>query len=166
MYNKTKQGGKFMKIAIPTIEGRLCAHFGHCEEFSFAEVNPETAEILKISTDVPEGGFSFIEIDEETKKILKIEEKQPEEDISCQSASWVANQGVDLILAGGMGGRPMMMLEQFGIQVISGCPEMEIEQIVRQFLDNELVIGENSCNHGEGHVCHGHGEGHHCGGHH
>lgn len=142
MYNKTKQGGNFMKIAIPTIDGRLCAHFGHCEEFSFAEVNPETAEIISISTDVPEGG------------------------VSCQCAGWLAEQGTDIVLAGGMGGRPMMMLEQFGVQVISGCPEMEIEQIVRLFLDNELVIGENSCNHGEGHVCHGHGEGHHCGGHH
>ena len=35
-----------MKIVIPTLEGKLCAHFGHCETFSFAEVNPETKEIL------------------------------------------------------------------------------------------------------------------------
>ncbi|MBE7706437.1 MAG: ATPase [Cyanobacteria bacterium SIG30] len=129
-----------MKIAIPTINGKLCPHFGHCET------------------------FSFIEIDEETKKILKIEEKQPEEGISCQSASWVANQGVDLILAGGMGGRPMMLFAQNNIKVVTGCKEIEIEKIVEMFLEDTLETGENSCG-SEGHHCHGHSEEHHCHGH-
>ena len=34
-----------MKIAIPTAEGKLCAHFGHCESFTFAKINPVTNEI-------------------------------------------------------------------------------------------------------------------------
>ena len=131
-----------MKIAIPTLDGKLCAHFGHCETFSFVEVNPETKEIMEIYSGVPEEG------------------------VSCQCASWIAEQGAEIVLAGGMGGRPMMMFEQLGIQVISGCPELPIQDIVKQFLENSLVVGENSCNHGEGHVCHGHGEGHHCGHHH
>ena len=38
-----------MKIVIPTAEGKLCAHFGHCETFSFAEVDLDTKEILSIS---------------------------------------------------------------------------------------------------------------------
>ena len=37
-----------MKIGIPTLEGKLCAHFGHCETFTFVEVNPETKEIISI----------------------------------------------------------------------------------------------------------------------
>ena len=44
--------------------------------------------------------------------------------------------------------------------------ELDIKEIVRLFLENTLVTGENSCGHGEGHVCHGHGEDHHCGHHH
>ena len=36
-----------MKIAIPTLEGKLCAHFGHCETFSFVEVNSETDFVSK-----------------------------------------------------------------------------------------------------------------------
>ena len=131
-----------MKIAIPTLDGKLCAHFGHCETFSFAEVDLNTKEILSITTGAPEEG------------------------VSCQSAGWIAEQGAKIVLAGGMGGRPMMMLEQAGVEVISGCPELPIEEIVRLFLDSTLETGENSCNHGEGHVCHGHGKGHHCGGHH
>lgn len=131
-----------MKIAIPTLDGKLCAHFGHCETFSFVEVSPETKEIIEIYSGTPEEG------------------------VSCQCAGWIAEQGAEIVLAGGMGGRPMMMFEQLGIQVISGCPELPIQDIVKQFLENSLVVGENSCNHGEGHVCHGHGDGHHCGHHH
>ncbi len=131
-----------MKIAIPTLDGKLCAHFGHCETFSFVEVSPETKEIIEIYSGTPEEG------------------------VSCQCASWIAEQGAEIVLAGGMGGRPMMMFEQLGIQVISGCPELPIQDIVKQFLENSLVVGENSCNHGEGHICHGHGDGHHCGHHH
>ena len=105
-----------MKIAIPTLEGKLCGHFGHCETFSFAEVNPETKEILSITTGAPEEG------------------------VSCQSAGWIAEQGADIVLAGGMGGRPMMMFAQCGVQVISGCPELEIEEIVKVCEDFDKSI--------------------------
>ncbi len=131
-----------MKIAIPTAEGKLCAHFGHCETFSFAEIDLDSKEIISITTAAPLEG------------------------VSCQSASWIVEQGTDLVLAGGMGGRPMMMFQQLGVPVIAGCPELEIETIVKLYLSNTLVTGDNSCGHGEGHSCHGHGEGHHCHGHH
>ena len=127
-----------MKIAIPTAEGKLCGHFGHCESFTFAEINPET------------------------KEIINIEEKIPEEGISCHSASWVSEQGANIVLAGGMGMRPMMMFEQNGVRVVPGCPELPIQEIVEGFLNNTIQAGENSCGgdhshcHGEGHHCHGH----------
>ena len=133
------KGDKIMKIVIPTAEGKLCGHFGHCESFTFVEINPQTQEILKI------------------------EEKVPEEGISCQSASWISEQGVSKILAGGMGARPMMMFSQNGVEVIAGCPELPIKELVEKYLANTLESGENSCG-GEHHHCHGHehGEGHHC----
>lgn len=132
-----------MKIAIPTVEGRLCSHFGHCEIFSFAEINDETREITNIYTGAPEEG------------------------ISCQCAGWLADQGTDIVLAGGIGGRPMMMLAENGIKVITGCPEMEIKEIVSAFLEENLTTGENSCGHDDHHNCHGgHGGGHHHCGHH
>ena len=141
--NIDKRGGTQMKIAIPTLEGNLCAHFGHCETFSFVDVNLET------------------------KEILNIEEKCPEEGISCQSASWLAAQGVNLVLAGGMGGRPVGILAQNGVEVVLGCPEIEIKEIVKLFLENSIESGENPCG-GEHHHCggHDHEHHHHCGGHH
>lgn len=121
-----------MKIAIPTEDGRLCSHFGHCEAFTFVDVNPDTKEILNIETLVPEEG------------------------VSCQSAGWIARQGADIILAGGMGARPLGVFSQNGVDVVSGCPELKVEELVKQYLDSSLETGENSCS----------GEHSHCGGHH
>lgn len=135
------KGDRIMKIVIPSKDEKLCGHFGHCEYFSFVEVNPETNEILSI------------------------EKRIPEEGISCQSASWIASQGANIVLAGGMGGRPLQIFGQNGVQVVAGCPEAEIEGVVKAYLSNTLTTGENVCG-GEHHHCHGHhDEHHHCGNH-
>ncbi|MBR1618230.1 NifB/NifX family molybdenum-iron cluster-binding protein [bacterium] len=124
-----------MKICIPTQEGRLCGHFGHCDSFTFAQIDPKT------------------------KEILNIEEKIPQEGISCQSASWIAKQGVSKVLAGGMGARPLMMFAQNGVEVVTGCPELPIKEVINKYLSDDLEVGLNSC--AEGHHCHS-SEGHHC----
>lgn len=129
-----------MRIVIPSIEEKLCGHFGHCEYFTFVEVDPET------------------------KEILSIEKKVPDEGVSCQSASWIAENGADVVLAGGMGGRPMNVFLENGVEVVAGCPEIEIESVVKQYLENSLVSGENTCGGGH-HHCGGH-EHHNCGQHH
>ena len=132
------KGGLNMKIAVPTEQGKLCSHFGHCETFTFVDVNTDTKEILNIET------------------------KEPEEGISCQSASWIASQGTNIILAGGMGARPLGIFEQAGVKVVTGCPELPIEDVVKSYLDSTIVIGDNSCK-GEHSHCHGHGHEHgHC----
>ena len=132
-----RKGNKTMKIAIPTENNKLCSHFGHCESFTFVDVNPETKEILNIETRIPEEG------------------------ISCQSASWISEQGTNIVLAGGMGARPLGLFSQNGVQVVSGCPELPIEELVKQYLNSTLTTGENSCG-GEHSHCGGHHEHHHC----
>ena len=133
-----------MKIVVPSADGKLCGHFGHCES------------------------FSFVEVDIEKKEIISIEEKIPEDGVSCQSAGWIAQQGVQVVLAGGMGGRPMMTFAQNGVQVVSGCPELEIRELVTLFMQQTLETGENVCGNDPNHKCHGHSheEGHGCHGHH
>lgn len=130
------KGDKIMKIAIPTENGKLCSHFGHCESFTFADV------------------------DMQTKEIKNIENKIPEEGISCQSASWISEQGVNVILAGGMGARPLGIFAQNGVKVIAGCPELPVEDVIKEYMNSTLTTGENSCG-GEHSHCHGHGH-HHC----
>jgi hypothetical protein len=34
-----KRGKEIMKIAIPLASGKLCAHFGHCEQMALLEVD-------------------------------------------------------------------------------------------------------------------------------
>lgn len=130
------KGDKIMKIAIPTENGKLCSHFGHCESFTFADV------------------------DMQTKEIKNIENKIPEEGISCQSASWISEQGANVILAGGMGARPLGIFAQNGVKVIAGCPELPVEDVIKEYMNSTLATGENSCG-GEHSHCHGHGH-HHC----
>lgn len=136
-----QKGDKIMKIALPTENGKLCAHFGHCESFTFAEINPET------------------------KEIINIENKIPEEGISCQSASWIAQQGANIILAGGMGMRPLMIFEQNGVKVVPGCPELPVKDVIEGYLNGSVISGENSCGGGH-HHCGGHEHGEGCSHHH
>lgn len=127
-----------MKIAIPTKEGKLCSHFGHCDVFTFALVDSETKSILELTTGAPEGG------------------------VSCQCAGWLAEQGVNVVLAGGIGGRPITSLNDKDIKVVAGCPELDVKEIVEKYLNESLLTGENSCGSDPNHSCHGHSEGHHC----
>lgn len=135
------KGDKIMKIAIPSKDEKLCAHFGNCESFTFVEINPETKEILNTESKVPEDG------------------------ISCQSASWISEQGASIVLAGGMGMRPQMIFAQNGVKVVAGCPELPIKEVVTSYMNDTLTLGENTCN-GEHHHCHGHNHGEGCGHHH
>ncbi len=138
IYTLQKTEG-IMKIVIPTKNEKLCAHFGNCES------------------------FSFVEVDKNTNNIISIESKIPEDGISCQSASWISEQGANIVLVGGMGMRPINILHQNGVKIVAGCPELPIRELVEKYLANELQFGENSCSGGH-HDCHGHhhGDGHNC----
>ena len=124
-----------MKIIVPTENGKLCGHFGHCESFSFAEVDENAKKIISITTKIPEGGTG------------------------CHSINWLASMGAEVVLAGGMGPRPMMELMQNGVKVVLGCPELPVKEMVEQFLQGILVAGENTCSGGDHAHCHG-GAGH------
>ncbi len=110
-----------MKIAIPTAEGLLCAHFGHCQY------------------------FTIIDIDEETNNILKTETMTPPPHEPGVFPAWLGQLGCNLIIAGGMGGRAVGMFQQNGIQVVMGAPSKKPEEIVTAYLNEELMTGANPC---------------------
>ena len=110
-----------MKIAIPLEDGKLTAHFGHCQEFAIIEV--EENEITKKETLVP----------------------PPHE--PGVLPSWLHNLGTNIIIAGGMGGRALSLFEQNGIRVVTGAPSLEPEKLVQSYLNNMLVTGNNVCDH-------------------
>jgi len=112
-----------MKIAIPLANKLLCMHFGHCQEFALVDVDPQE------------------------KKILNTEMLVPPAHAPGVLPAWLAEQGANMVIAGGMGSRAQMLFEQQGIKVIVGAPGDSPEEIVTKYLNNTLETGQNVCDH-------------------
>ena len=112
-----------MRYAVPTTGGRLASHFGHCESFAMFDVDDSTGEIVGRET-VPSPGHQpgFL-------------------------PGWLADQGVSVIIAGGMGPRAAGLFEENRVHVVLGAPEEGPEQVVLAHLAGELTLGENVCDH-------------------
>jgi len=112
-----------MKIAIPTSDGTLCAHFGHCQQFAIIDVN------------------------QDTKSINNTEMLTPPPHEPGVLPAWLSQMGCKIIIAGGMGNRALTLFEQNGIHVVTGAPSLVPEELVQSYLDNSLVSGNNLCDH-------------------
>ena len=110
-----------MKFAIPLANGKLTAHFGHCQMFALIEVAEN--EITDKQTLIP----------------------PPHE--PGVLPSWLHHLGADVIIAGGMGQRAISLFIEKGIKVITGAPQLEPEALVTNYLDNTLMTGANVCDH-------------------
>ncbi|CAN2039165.1 NifB/NifX family molybdenum-iron cluster-binding protein [Candidatus Magnetomoraceae bacterium gMMP-15] len=110
-----------MKIAIPMAQGKLTAHFGHCENFAILEV--ENNEI-------------------KNKEVMIPPPHEP-----GVLPRWLHEQGANLIIAGGMGQRAISLFQQNDIDVIIGAPVMEPEELVKAYLEETLKTGDNLCDH-------------------
>jgi ATP-binding protein involved in chromosome partitioning len=109
------------KVAIPLAEGRLCNHFGHCEQFAVIRVKEGLIDGKELHTPpLHEPGVL---------------------------PRWLGNLGVNLIFAGGMGQRALSLFAEQGIKVIIGSPSQEPETLVRGYLAGTLVSGLNVCDH-------------------
>lgn len=112
-----------MRVAIPLADGRLCMHFGHCQQFALVDVADGNARELKVSLVTP----------------------PPHE--PGLLPRWLHEQGVELVIAGGMGQRAQQIFAQNGIRVMVGAPSDAPEAIVKAFLDGTLQCGGNTCDH-------------------
>ena len=110
-----------MKIAIPTAQGKLCAHFGHCEQFAIV-----TAENGQIQ------GTEFL---------------APPPHEPGALPRWLHEQGADVIIAAGMGQRAQALFAQNGIKVLVGAPADTPEDVVSAYLAGTLEVGQNICDH-------------------
>ncbi len=119
-------------IAIPMENGKLCAHFGHCQTFAFIKV--------------------------ENCKIVNITEHTPPEHVPGLYPRWVAQHGATDVIAGGMGQKAVQLFHEQNINVFTGAPMDTAQEIVTRFLANNLELSANYCNHDHDHE-HGHGHG-------
>lgn len=116
-----KGGNGAMKIAIPTADGLLCAHFGHCEQFALVDVEDGKITTTKMVTPPPhEPGLL---------------------------PRWLSEQGASVIIAGGMGMRAQDFFTQYGIEVVIGAATLPPEEIVTSYLSGALETGANLCDH-------------------
>ena len=67
---------------------------------------------------------------------------------------WLADQKVNVVLAGGMGGRARDLLAQNGIQVVCGVQSNDPTELVQAYMKGDLTDGENTCGH-TGSACSG-----------
>ena len=109
-------------IAIPTMGGKSCAHFGHCQSFALVEV--EGGEV---------GDIQFLD---------------PPAHQPGTYPRFLADQGVEIVIAGGMGVMAQDLFKENRIEVHMGVGVEEPRSLVEQFLRDELQTGDNLCNHG------------------
>ncbi len=111
-----------MRIAIPLADGRLCLHFGHCQNFAVIDVD-------------------------ENKQITGKSELPPPPHQPGVLPRWLADQGVEVVIAGGMGRRALDIFAQNGVQVVFGAPPETPEKLVTDYLEGALQLGDNACDH-------------------
>jgi predicted Fe-Mo cluster-binding NifX family protein len=114
-----------MKYAIPVSGSRLSAHFGQSTE------------------------FMIIDADEKSGKITKKETLSTTPHNCGNLPGLLADKGVSVVLAGGMGMGPRIAFQQRNIQVVLGVTENDPEKAVKSHLNRTLISGQNICEHGD-----------------
>jgi predicted Fe-Mo cluster-binding NifX family protein len=116
-----------MRIAIPTSDGKLDHHFGHCKQFTIVDVQSGLAQrILTLFAPPHTPG---------------------------QLPIWLAEKHVTHVIAGGIGRKAIDKLNHMGIEVHIGAPKLSPEELVSGFLEDSLEFSSNHCDHGN-HSCH------------
>ncbi|MDD6614899.1 MAG: NifB/NifX family molybdenum-iron cluster-binding protein [Lachnospiraceae bacterium] len=131
-----------MKIAVTYDNGEVFQHFGRTENFKVYEVEDNQAVSSEIISSNGTGHGAL--------------------------AGLLAEQGIDVLICGGIGGGAQTALEEAGIELVAGA-EGNTDEVVETYLRGELISTGSNCHHHdneEGHSCGAHGCGEHgCGGH-
>ena len=116
-----------MKIVVPTRDGRVDDHFGHCDHYSIYVIGPDKSVISKAELPAPQG-------------------------CGCKSgiAAVFEKMGVTVMLAGNMGEGARRVLESHGIEVLRGCSG-ETDKLVEEYLAGRVADNGEACTH---HDCH------------
>jgi len=106
-------------IAVPTLdehglEGEVSGHFGPASHFTFIEMEGDQVVECRVMANPFAGSH------------------QP-----GQVPTFVKEQGATVMLAGGMGGRAIAMLEDFGIAVATGA-EGTVKDALEAYLRGDL----------------------------
>ncbi|WP_045217277.1 NifB/NifX family molybdenum-iron cluster-binding protein [Desulfonatronovibrio magnus] len=122
------------RIAVPStnpggLNSELGQHFGHCDLYTIIDVVNGRISSVETLPNVPhvQGG--------------------------CMApVNHLAGNGVEILIAGGMGMRPLMGFNQVGIDVFFGGDSRKVEDAVNAFMSGTLVkfTAEYTCGGGQG----------------
>ncbi len=110
-----------MKIAIPLTDGKLSAHFGHCQVFAIYTI--------------------------ENNNIVKEETVDPPAHEPGSHPAFLRELGCSVVIAGGMGSRAQELMCGNGIEVVVGAPQLPLKELISMYLQGKLESGENGCDH-------------------
>ena len=119
-----------MKIAVTYDNGNVFQHFGKTESFKVYEVEDNKVVSSEVISSNGTGHGAL--------------------------AGLLAEQGINVLICGGIGGGAQTALAEAGIQLCSGA-QGDTDQAVEAYLKGELVSAGTTCDH------HHHEEGHSCG---
>lgn len=112
-----------MRVALPISNNKLCAHFGHCEKFAFIDVDEAQKTIMsRKDIDAPPHQPGFL-------------------------PSWIKENGANVVIASGMGQKARVLFAEKDIKVVVGSQKDDPEEIVLDYLNDDLLIGKNICDH-------------------
>jgi len=122
-------------IAIPSsapggLDAPLGAHFGHCDLYTLVAVEDSKIKTIEVIPNVPhqQGG--------------------------CMApVQYLAGKGAKLLIAGGMGYRPLMGFNQVGIDVYYGGGLSTVGDAVNALIEGKLpqFSQQHTCGGGGGH---------------
>lgn len=131
------KGDKNMKIAVTYENGQVFQHFGHTEQFKIYEVEDGKVVCSQVVNTDGQGHGAL--------------------------GGFLAAQGVDVLICGGIGGGARNALDSVGITIYGGVSG-DADAAVAAFLSDSLNFDPNArCSHHD--HDHHHEEGHTCGNH-
>ena len=129
-----------MKIAVTYDNGNVFQHFGKTENFKVYEVEDDKVVSSEVIGSNGTGHGAL--------------------------AGLLAEQGINVLICGGIGEGAQTALTEAGIEMVAGA-QGNTDDVVEAYLKGELVSTGANCahhHHEEGHSCGSHEEGHSCGG--
>lgn len=120
-----------MKIAVPLHQDKLSSHFGQASQFAIFTLSNQ-------------------------KEVLGLEKLTPPPHEPGAYPRWLAQLGVSVLLAGGMGGRALTLFRQAQIEVYGNLssnltPQEALDLYLKNSLSKESDPTCNNNHHGHGH---------------
>lgn len=112
-----------LRYAVPIADNKVAMHFGHCSHFALFDVDETRNVIIR-------------------KEIVASPGHQP-----GLLPAWLAEEGVSVVIASGMGSRAQSLFRENRIELVINALEDDPEKAVLDYIRGTLATGDNICDH-------------------